>query len=157
MQACSDARVTWLEEPVSSDDLAGLRFVRENVDADVTAGEYGSDVDYFQRMCAAEAVDCLQIDATRCGGYTAWLRAAAVAASHELTVSGHCAPNLHAAVAAATPNLRHLEWFHDHVRIEGLAFDGASDATGGTITPSRRCLGHGLTFEPDALEAYRVA
>lgn len=156
MRACADERVSWFEEPVSSNDLTGLRVVRDLVDADVTAGEYGTDVGYFQRMCAAGAVDCLQIDATRCGGYTEWLRCAAVAAGHELTVSGHCAPNLHAHVAAATPNLRHLEWFHDHVRIEELAFTGVLDPRGGTITPDPTSPGHGLTLRAEELDSYRV-
>lgn len=157
LRASSDADVTWFEEPVSSDDLSGLRLVRENVDADVTAGEYGSDIDYFQRMCTAGAVDCLQIDATRCGGYTEWLRAAAVAESHELTVSAHCAPHLHAPVAAATPNLRHMEWFHDHVRIEDMALTGTLDPAGGTVTPDRQAPGHGLSRRTDALEPYRTS
>lgn len=152
----ADARVTWLEEPVSSADLPGLRLVREQVEADVTAGEYGTDVGYFQRMCAAGAVDCLQVDATRCGGYTEWLRAAAVAQAHELEVSGHCAPHLHAHVAAATPNLRHLEWFHDHVRIENLAFDGLLDPSAGAITPDRSAPGHGLLLREADLAGYRV-
>ena len=108
-------------------------------------------------MCATGAVDCLQIDATRCGGSTEWLRSAAVAAAHELTVSGHCAPNLHAHVAAATANLRHLEWFHDHVRIEPLAFTGALDPRGGTVTPSRSEPGHGLTVRTANLDAYRIS
>ncbi len=148
--------VRWFEEPVSSDDLDGLREVRDRADADVTAGEYGTDITYFRRMCAYGAVDCLQVDATRCGGYTEWLRSAAVAASFGLTVSGHCAPNLHAPVAAATPNLRHLEWFHDHVRIESMLFDGALDPSGGTITPRADRMGHGMTLLDEAAESYRV-
>lgn len=155
LDRCAEARVTWFEEPVSSDDLAGLRLVREQVAADVAAGEYGSDIGYFRRMCAAGAVDCLQIDATRCGGYTEWLRSAAVAAAHELPVSAHCAPSLHAHVAAATPGVRHLEWFHDHVRIESLAFAGTLDAAGGTVSPDRSAPGHGLTLRPEAMERYR--
>ena len=91
-------------------------------------------------MCAAGAVDCLQADVTRCGGITEWLRVAAVAAAHGLEISGHCAPHLHAHVAAATPNLRHLEWFHDHVRIEHLLFDGALDPGGGTVRPDRSAI-----------------
>jgi L-alanine-DL-glutamate epimerase-like enolase superfamily enzyme len=126
------------------------------VTADVTAGEYGTDLPYFRRMCAADAVDCLQIDATRCGGYTEWLRAAAVAASFGLTVSGHCAPHLHAPVAAATPNLRHLEWFHDHVRIESMLFDGCLDPAGGTVTPDPSRPGHGLTFREADASPYRT-
>lgn len=146
MRAVAAQNVTWFEEPVSSDDLAGLAEVRRAVDADVTAGEYGSDITYFRRMCVAGAVDCLQIDATRCGGYTEWLRAAAVAAAHGLQVSGHCAPHLHTPVAAATPNLRHLEWFHDHVRVEQMLFDGTLDPTGGHVTPDPSRIGHGLTL-----------
>ncbi|MGH3279151.1 MAG: enolase C-terminal domain-like protein [Trebonia sp.] len=80
--AAADLDVRWLEEPVSSDDLDGLREVRDAVQADVTAGEYGYDLTYFRRMCAAGAVDCLQADVSRCGGITEWLRAAAVAASY---------------------------------------------------------------------------
>jgi L-alanine-DL-glutamate epimerase-like enolase superfamily enzyme len=156
MHEVADAHVHWLEEPVSSDDLAGLAEVRGLVDAEVAAGEYGTDVVYFERMCAAGAVDCLQVDATRAGGYTAWSRASAVALAHGLEVSGHCAPNLHAHVAAATGNLRHLEWFHDHVRIESMFFEGALDPDGGTITPHRGRPGHGLVLDEDAAAEFLV-
>jgi L-alanine-DL-glutamate epimerase-like enolase superfamily enzyme len=158
IEAAQDAGadVTWFEEPVSSDDLAGLRLVRERTRSDVAAGEYGTDVGYFQRMCAAGAVDCLQADATRCGGYTEWLRAAAVAAGLRLEISGHCAPNLHAPVAAAVPNLRHLEWFHDHVRIEDMLLRGALDPQGGVVVPDPDRPGHGLTFDDDAAESFVV-
>jgi L-alanine-DL-glutamate epimerase-like enolase superfamily enzyme len=154
MHAVAGLDVRWLEEPVSSDDLAGLRHVRSRVDADVAAGEYGNDITYFGRMCAAAAVDCLQVDATRAGGYTGWLRAAAVAEEHGLQVSGHCAPNLHAPVAAATTNLRHLEWFHDHVRIESMLMQGALDPTGGVLRVDRSRSGHGLEFDRAAAEPY---
>ncbi|WP_416530191.1 enolase C-terminal domain-like protein [Streptomyces coelicoflavus] len=135
--AMSGLGVTWLEEPVSSDDLTGLREVRDAVTADVAAGEYGYDLPYFARMAASGAVDCLQADVTRCGGITIWLRAAAVAEGLGLHISGHCAPHLHAHVAAAVPNTRHLEWFHDHVRIENMLFHGTLDPRGGTLTPRR--------------------
>ena len=155
-QAVATQDVTWFEEPVSSDDLAGLHQVRNAISADVAAGEYGTDITYFRRMCAAEAVDCLQVDATRCGGYTEWFRAAAVAASHGLEVSAHCAPNLHAHAAAATQNLRHVEWFHDHARIESMLFDGAMDPTGGTITPAANAIGHGMTLRDERAATYQV-
>lgn len=150
------ADVCWFEEPVTSDDLDGLALVRGAVDADVAAGEYGSDVGYFRAMCAAGAVDCLQVDATRCGGWTEWLRASAVAQAHHLQVSAHCAPNLHAQVAAATANARHVEWFHDHARIEQMLFTGALDPTGGHVTPDAGQPGHGLTFDHGAAAAFTV-
>lgn len=156
MSAAADLDVRWFEEPVSSDDLDGLREVRDAVSADVTAGEYGYDLYYFRRMCETGAVDCLQADVSRCGGITEWMRVAAVAASFGLQISGHCGPHLHAHVAAATPNLRHLEWFHDHVRIENLFFDGTLDPTGGAITPDPDAPGNGLTLKAAEVESYRV-
>jgi L-alanine-DL-glutamate epimerase-like enolase superfamily enzyme len=156
-QAMADQDVTWFEEPVSSDDLDGLREVRDQVRPDVTAGEYGYDLVYFARMVDAQAVDCLQADVTRCGGITEWLRVAAVAAARSLQVSGHCAPNLHAHVAAAVPNLRHLEYFHDHARIESMLFDGALSPKGGSMRPDPTRPGLGLTLKESDAARFRVA
>ena len=155
-RAMAEHDVTWFEEPVSSDDLDGLREVRDQVAPDVTAGEYGYDLPYFARMVDAQAVDCLQVDVTRCGGITEWLRAAAVAAARGLQVSGHCAPNVHAHVAAAVPNLRHLEYFHDHVRIESMLFDSALDPRGGALRPDRTRPGLGLTLKESDAAPFRV-
>jgi L-alanine-DL-glutamate epimerase-like enolase superfamily enzyme len=149
--------VVWFEEPVSSDDLAGLREVRDQVTADVTAGEYGYDETYFARMIAAGAVDCLQVDVTRCGGYTSWLRAAALAGSHGLDVSAHCAPSLHAPVAVAVPNLRHIEYFHDHYRLEPMLFEGTPQPRQGVLTPNQERPGHGMVLCEAQAEPYRLA
>jgi L-alanine-DL-glutamate epimerase-like enolase superfamily enzyme len=156
IRAAGDLDIRWFEEPVSSDDLAGLREVRDAVAPDVTAGEYGSDLTYYRRMCAAGAVDCLQADVSRCGGITEWLRVAAVAAAHQLEISGHCAPHLHVHAAMATPNLRHLEWFHDHVRIEHLFFDGALDPKGGALCPHPTAPGHGLHLRRKVASRYQA-
>lgn len=152
-----EQRAVWFEEPVSSDDLSGLHRVRESVGADVAAGEYGYHLPYFEDMLAAEAVDCLQVDVTRCGGFGEWLRAAAVAAARNREISGHCAQNLAAHVALATPNLRHLEWFHDHDRIERMFFDGVLDPIGGWVRPDLSCAGHGMTFKEADAEVFRIA
>jgi len=150
-------RVSWFEEPVSSQDLAGLAAVRRQVLPDVAAGEYSWSLADSARLIAAGAVDCLQLDVTRCGGVTEFLRGSALAAAHNLQVSGHCAPNLHARVGAAVPNLRHVEYFHDHQRIERLLFDGALDPDGGSLTPDPGQPGMGLILrEPDA-DHYRLS
>lgn len=152
----SEQAVSWFEEPVSSDDLRGLRQVRDHCTADVAAGEYGYDLNYFARMVDAAAVDCLQIDVTRCGGYTEWLRVAVLARGHGLDVSGHCAPNLHAQVAASIPNLRHVEYFHDHHRIETLIFAGTLSPVGGVLSPSTGQAGHGLVLQQSVANHYRT-
>ncbi|KOG88767.1 enolase C-terminal domain-like protein [Streptomyces varsoviensis] len=154
--ALAEYGVGWLEEPVSADDLNGLRLIRDTLVCDVAAGKFGYGLPYFARMVSAGAVDCLQADATRCGGITEFLRAAALAQAHGLEISAHCAPHVHVHAAAAIPNLRHIEWFHDHVRIESTLFDGALDPSGGRLTPGP-APGHGLTLRREDMEPYRIA
>jgi len=155
--AMAEHEVSWFEEPVSSQDLAGLANVRHQVHPDVAAGEYSWSLADSARLLDAGAVDCLQVDVTRCGGVTEFLRAAALAAGHNMEVSGHCAPNLHARVGAAVTNLRHVEYFHDHQRIEQMLFDGALDPSGGVMTPYPGQPGLGMTFRATDAARYRRA
>ncbi len=156
-QIFSAQDVVWFEEPVTSDDLADLAQVRGEAPAgmDIAAGEYGYALNYFERMLAADCVDCQQADLTRCGGVTAFMRVAALCEAHHMDLSGHCAPAVHLHAACAAPRLRHLEWFHDHVRIEQKLFDGAPVAHEGLIRPDLSRPGHGLEFR--AADAARYA
>jgi L-alanine-DL-glutamate epimerase-like enolase superfamily enzyme len=150
--AMRDARVSWFEEPVTSDDLEGLRLLRDRAPPamDVAAGEYGYEIGYFARMLAAGAVDVLQADVTRCAGYTELLRVAALCAAHRTPLSAHTAPSLHAHICCALPECRHVELFYDHVRLERLLLDGALDAHGGALAPVRQRAGNGLALKPEA-------
>jgi L-alanine-DL-glutamate epimerase-like enolase superfamily enzyme len=150
--------VTWLEEPVPSDDLEGLRLIRDSGPAglDIAAGEYGYGAAYFHAMLAAGAVDVLQADATRCGGITGFMDAAAVAYAAHIPLSSHCAPALHLPVCAAVPGLRHMELFFDHVRIESMLFDGAPRLDGGLLAPDPTRPGLGLTFRYDDAKRFRL-
>jgi L-alanine-DL-glutamate epimerase-like enolase superfamily enzyme len=141
--------VTWFEEPVSSDDLAGLRMIRDRLPApmEVAAGEYGYDAMYFRRMLDAGAVDVLQADATRCGGITGFLQAGALCDAFDLPLSAHTAPSVHAHAGCAVPRLRNVEYFYDHVRIEHLLFDGVVAPERGTLRPDRSRPGLGLEFK----------
>jgi L-alanine-DL-glutamate epimerase-like enolase superfamily enzyme len=151
----ADYGATWFEEPVSSQDLAGLAAVRRQVTADVAAGEYSWSLADSAALIDAGAVDCLQLDVTRCGGITEFLRGAALAAAHNLQVSAHCCPSLHAHVGAAVPNLRHVEYFHDHQRIEQMLFDGAPRPDGGELTPDPASPGLGLRLRAADAERFR--
>jgi L-alanine-DL-glutamate epimerase-like enolase superfamily enzyme len=152
----AECNVSWFEEPVSSDHLAELRRVRESVPPpmEVAAGEYGYDTFYFRQMLEAEAVDVLQLDATRCRGFTGFLEGAAVARSLGCPLSAHCAPTLHMHVGCAIPNFRHIEYFHDHVRIEEMLFDGFIAAQDGRLEPDRSAPGLGLTLKRQDAERY---
>ena len=152
----TDVPVTWFEEPVSSDDLEGLRFLRSRVPAplEIAAGEYGYDQFYFRRMLEHGAVDVLQADATRCGGITGFLQAAHLADAHMTPLSAHTAPAIHLPVCCAVPRLRHIEWFHDHSRIERMLFDGLPRPHEGRLVPDLSRPGMGIEFKRKDAERF---
>ena len=141
--------VRWFEEPVSSDDLGGLRLIRDRAPAlmDIAAGEYGYDICYFHKMLSAGAVDVQQADVTRCGGVTGFLQVAALCQVHNIQLSGHTAPALHTHVACAVTPFKSLEYFHDHVRIEQMFFDGLPQLVNGALSPDLSRPGLGLEFK----------
>ncbi len=151
-----EARVSWFEEPVSSDDLEGLRLLRDRAPAgmEIAAGEYGYDLFYFRRMLDAGAVDVLQTDVTRCGGITQLLQVGALCAARGLRLSAHTSPALHAHVCAAIEPLAHVEYFHDHARIEGMLFDGAPPLREGGLWPDPTVPGMGLSLREGEAERY---
>jgi L-alanine-DL-glutamate epimerase-like enolase superfamily enzyme len=148
-QQFADYGVTWFEEPVSSNDLRGLKFVRDHGPAGmrIAAGEYGYTPDYFWAMLSAGAIDVLQGDGTRCGGVTGFALAAAQAQGAGIPFSAHTAPALHASLGAAYPGVANVEYFHDHVRIEKILFDGLPELVNGNLLPDRSRPGHGLQLK----------
>jgi L-alanine-DL-glutamate epimerase-like enolase superfamily enzyme len=157
-EAFAAHEVSWFEEPVSSDDLDGLRLVRDRAPAGmaIAAGEYGYDVRYFRRMAAAGAVDVLQADGTRCGGVTGFLQADAICDAWNLPLSAHTAPSLHAHLCCAAPRACNLEYFHDHVRLEERLFDGVLRPDRGVLRPDRSRPGLGIELKTKDAERYRV-
>ncbi len=151
-----EAGVSWFEEPVSSDDLEGLRLLRDRGPAgmSVAAGEYGYDLFYFRRMLEGGAVDVLQADATRCGGITQMLQVGALCAAHGVRLSAHTSPTIHAHVCAAIEPLEHVEYFHDHARIEELLFDGTPPLRDGALCPDPATPGIGLALREHEAERY---
>lgn len=154
----AESGVTWFEEPVSSDDLEGLRLLRDcgPEGMAIAAGEYGYDSLYFRRMLEAQAVDVQQADATRCAGITGFLQADALCGSHSLPLSAHCAPSLHAHACCAAQRAINTEYFFDHVRIERMAFEGAIEAKRGVLRPDLSQHGFGLTWKQKDMEGFQV-
>ncbi len=148
--------VRWFEEPVSSEDLAGLRLLRERIPApmEVAAGEYIYVVEDARAMLAANCVDVMQADATRCGGVSGFTAIGRMTDAHQIDFSGHCAPSVHLHAACSVPKLRHLEWFHDHVRIEHMLFDGAPIPRDGAIGPDLSRPELGIALKSGDAERY---
>jgi L-alanine-DL-glutamate epimerase-like enolase superfamily enzyme len=150
--------VSWFEEPVSSDDLTGLRLVRDRGPAEmaIAAGEYGWDEAYYERMLAAEAVDVLQADVTRCGGITGLLAVDGLCRARGVPLSAHCAPAISAHACCALGTLAHLEYFHDHVRLESMLFEGTLEPVDGCLEPDRARPGLGLELRRADAEEWRI-
>jgi L-alanine-DL-glutamate epimerase-like enolase superfamily enzyme len=151
-----DSAVSWFEEPVSSDDLDGLASLVSGAPAgmDIAAGEYGYMLNYFERMLSAGAVTCLQADVTRCEGITGFLRVAALCQARSLELSAHCGPSIHAHPCCAVASLRHLEYFHDHARLERLLFDGVLEPRDGALRPDLSRPGNGLELKRSDAQRY---
>jgi L-alanine-DL-glutamate epimerase-like enolase superfamily enzyme len=148
--------VSWFEEPVSSDDLEGFHLIRDRTPdgMNIAAGEYGYDANYFRTMLNAGAVDVLQADATRCGGITGFLRVGALCDAHSIPLSAHTAPAVHMHACCSVPKAIHLEYFHDHVRIENMLFDGAQQPKSGELIPDLTRYGLGLKIRRDEMHKY---
>jgi L-alanine-DL-glutamate epimerase-like enolase superfamily enzyme len=154
----ADMDVCWFEEPVSSDDLDGLRLIRDAgpPGMDIAAGEYGYTPWYFGRMLQAGAVDVLQADATRCQGISGFLRADALCEAHSMPLSAHTSPSIHAHAGCACQRLIHVEYFFDHVRLEKMAFEGAIEATQGMLRPDFSAPGFGLAWKQPDMRPYQT-
>jgi L-alanine-DL-glutamate epimerase-like enolase superfamily enzyme len=145
----AESRVTWFEEPVYHRDLAGLRFVRDHAPAgmEISVGEYGYAPSTFEAILRHGATDVLQADATRCEGITGLLVVDGLCTATATPLSTHCAPSLHAHVACAAKTVRHVEYFHDHARIEHMLFDGALTPQDGALHPDLSRPGLGLELK----------
>ena len=138
--------VGWFEEPVSSDDPVGMARVRDRAPAgmSIAAGEYSWSVFDADRLLEAQAVDVLQADVTRCGGVTGMLAMDPLCKVRCLPFSAHCAPALSAHVGCAMETFVHLEFFHDHARLERMLFDGTPELEDGHLVPDPSRPGLGL-------------
>ncbi len=156
--AMADFNVSWFEEPVVAQDLEGLRFIKERAPADmeIAAGEYNFNLHEVDSMLKAQAVDVLQADATRCGGYTGFLQAATLSEAAHIPFSAHTAPQIHAHVCTAVQNFKNLEYFHDHVRIENMLFAGVLQPKKGMLYPDLSQPGLGLEFKHQDAKKYGI-
>jgi len=147
--------ITYLEEPVSSEDREGLRLLRDRGPGGlaIAAGEYEWNLPQLADL--AGCVDILQADVTRCGGITNLLRVDGICKGRQIPFSAHCAPAVSAHACCAMETLLHLEYFHDHVRLEGMLFDGVLSPEGGHLRPNPSRPGLGL--EPKRADAEKYS
>jgi L-alanine-DL-glutamate epimerase-like enolase superfamily enzyme len=153
----AESGVTWLEEPRPSEDTEALAHIRARAPRglEIAAGEYADSPRAMLALLHAHAADVLQPDVTRCGGFTGLARIAALCHAHHVPISLHCAPALAVHAACAAPGVRHIEYFHDHARLESLLFDGVAPPEHGHLRPDPGRPGNGLTLIQSQVERYR--
>jgi L-alanine-DL-glutamate epimerase-like enolase superfamily enzyme len=157
-EAFSKFNVTWFEQPIDPFNLDGMRELKRRLPAgmNLASGEYIYDLSDLQYGIENQAQDFIQLDATRCKGFTGFIKGAHACEMHRIPISSHCAPSLHVALGCALPNFKHIEYFFDHGRIENLIFDGVPEVIDGTLTPDLTQPGHGLKFKAQAAEKYKI-
>jgi len=88
-RAFSEHNIFWLEEPLAPDDYEGYRKLSEVTPVRIAAGEEESGRHAFNRLIVEGKIDVVQVDLTRCGGFTEAMKIAAIAAQHGLPVANH--------------------------------------------------------------------
>jgi L-alanine-DL-glutamate epimerase-like enolase superfamily enzyme len=148
--------VTYFEEPVPFAHINQLAFIRKHSPIAIASGEYGYSAYDFRDVLQAEAVDILQADATRCLGITGCLQAAGLAYAFGIPFSTHTAHSIHVHVGCAVPQIDHLEYFYDHVRIEEVLFDGVLQPQEGYLRPDPDRPGLGLELKTKDAQRWRL-
>ena len=158
-QQFGELGVTWFEEPVTSDDRIGLHFMVERAPAvmKIAAGEYNYTLDDARLLIEAQAVDVMQTDVTRCGGVSNFIKIGNLCDISHYPYSAHTAPSIHATLCCSLLPAMNVEYFHDHVRIEHMLFDGAITAKKGMLRPHSSAHGLGLSIKKADAEKYKVS
>ena len=102
--ALQEAGIHWLEDPIATDDVAGLARLCRQLRVRIATGEHIYKVSDFARLFEARAAAIALIDLSRIGGITPWRRVAALAHAYGIPVCGHVLPEVHVHLATAVPN-----------------------------------------------------
>ena len=151
-------KVSWFEDPIPCDDVDGLRILCQQRPGGVSiaAGEYGFELSYFRRLLQENAIDTLQVDATRCGGITGFLAVANLCDAFGIPLATRSAPALHASLGCVAQRATCLEYSHDHARVEKMFFEGLPLFEKGHLKPDFNLPGLGITFKENDMACYKV-
>ena len=128
-RALEEIDLTWIEEPLPADDLAGHRMLCAKSSTPIAVGESLYSAGQFGDYIQHAACHIIQVDVARVGGITPWIKVAHMAECRNLSVCPHFLMELHVSLACATPSARWVEYIpqldavtHSGIRIEhGMA------------------------------------
>jgi L-alanine-DL-glutamate epimerase-like enolase superfamily enzyme len=146
-----EAGITWLEDPVQHQDVAGLAHLAGLLEVSLAAGEHLYQLTAFRELLQARAVDIAILDLARVGGITPWRKIAVLAQAHHVPVCGHVVPEVHVHLLAAVPNGFMVEYMPRSAAIL-RAMPRLED--GCLLAP--QAPGLGLELDAAAVQRYRV-
>jgi L-alanine-DL-glutamate epimerase-like enolase superfamily enzyme len=141
----------WIEEPIEATDLGGFERLGRHIATARAGGESLYSPAAFADAVRRQALDILQPDVARIGGITNAIAVCQLAAAANLPVAPHVSPELSITVAAAVPNSVFVEYIP---QMEPLLKRTLERRDGYGIPP--QSPGHGIDFDPDALERFTV-
>ena len=145
----------WIEEPVIAEDIEGNSLVRAKVSTPVALGETLYSRYQVADYIRAGAVDIVQVDIARVGGFSEWMKIARLAAAHNLPMAPHYMTELSVHALCAIDNGLILEDIEGGTLTElGLLAEPFTIEAGFARPPARP--GHGIVFDTDAIARYRV-
>jgi len=116
--------LVWIEEPLDAYDAEGHAALARALDTSIATGEMLASVGEHVRLIEADAIDIIQPDAPRIGGYTQFMKLAALAEHKNLQLAPHFAMEIHVHLAATYPHgvwVEHFDWldplFNEHLEI----------------------------------------
>ena len=149
--------IWWIEEPFAPDDISKHRLLAASSPIQVATGEVEATRWGFEQLLIQRAAHIIQPDACVAGGIGEWRRIAELAAQHDCPVIPHWHANLHAQLAAATPNCPTVEYFAPSEGIYNFELLVSNPLTveHGQITLDQRC-GIGVELDWDEVSRYRL-
>jgi L-alanine-DL-glutamate epimerase-like enolase superfamily enzyme len=147
----------WFEEPLSPENFAGYRWLRQDGLVRIAHGENEYTRYGFRDLLVGGLADVINPDAQVLGGVTEWRKVAALAASHEIPVAPHGNQEIHVHLVTGLPGGLLLEFYHDNV--VGLAVEMIANRlrlnSDGTVSPPA-APGLGVELDEDLLARHRV-
>jgi L-alanine-DL-glutamate epimerase-like enolase superfamily enzyme len=144
--------LTWLEEPLPADDLAGHERLARATNIPIAVGESLYSIAQFREYLARGAASVVQVDVARIGGITPWLKVAHLAETFNVEVCPHFLMELHVSLAAAIPNGRFVEYIP---QLRAITTTEMVVRDGHAVVPNTP--GIGIDWNRDAMDDRRVA
>jgi len=145
----------WLEEPLLADDREGHAHVRQVTGVPIAVGETMYTRYEFADFIRARAVDIVQADIIRVGGFTEWMKIAKLAESFNLPVAPHFMMELSIHAVCAVPNGLILEDLKGGSLTDlGILAEPIQVKNGELAPPARP--GHGIVLNAEAIGRHEV-